>query len=34
MTRRWFDRTDFEWSIIQLLLPDKPRGVRGLTTGA
>ena len=27
MTRRRFDLTDFEWSIIQPLLPDKPRGV-------
>ena len=22
-----FDRTDFEWSVIQPVLPDKPRGV-------
>ena len=22
-----FDLTDFEWSVIQPLLPDKPRGV-------
>jgi hypothetical protein len=26
MTRRRFDLTDFEWSIIQPLLPNKPRG--------
>ena len=31
-----FDLTDFEWSVIQPLLLDKPRGVawRGWTTGA
>ena len=23
-----FDLTDFEWSVIQPLLPDKPRGVK------
>jgi len=22
-----FDLTDFEWSVIRLLLPNKPRGV-------
>lgn len=27
MTRRRFDLTDFEWSIVQPLLPNKPRGV-------
>lgn len=27
MTRRRFDLTDFEWSVIQPLLPNKPRGV-------
>ncbi|MFT2214787.1 IS5 family transposase [Rhizobium giardinii] len=27
MTRRRFDLTDFEWAIIQPLLPNKPRGV-------
>ncbi len=27
MTRRRFDLTDFEWSIIQPLLPNKQRGV-------
>ena len=27
MTRRRFDLTDFEWSTIQPLLPNKPRGV-------
>lgn len=33
MTRRRFDLTDFEWSVIQPLLPNKPRGVPALTTG-
>ena len=28
MTCRRYELTDFEWSIIELLLPDKPRGVR------
>ena len=28
-----FDLTDFEWSVIQPLLPNKPRGVRGWMTG-
>lgn len=27
MTRRRFDLTDFEWAIIQPLLPNKVRGV-------
>lgn len=27
MSRHQFDLTDFEWSIIQSLLPNKPRGV-------
>ena len=27
MTRRRFDLTDFEWRIVQPLLPNKPRGV-------
>jgi len=27
MTRRRFDLTDFEWSFIQPLLPNKPRSV-------
>ncbi|MEP7457501.1 IS5 family transposase [Phyllobacterium sp. SB3] len=27
MTRRRFDLTDFEWGIIEPLLPNKPRGV-------
>ncbi len=27
MTRRRFDLTDFEWTVIQPLLPNKPRGV-------
>ena len=27
MTRRRFDLTDFEWSVIQPLLPNKSRGV-------
>lgn len=27
MVRQLYDLTDFEWSIIQLLLPCKPRGV-------
>jgi transposase len=27
MSRQQFDLTDFEWSIIQSLLPNKPRGV-------
>ncbi|MCM2453461.1 IS5/IS1182 family transposase, partial [Agrobacterium vitis] len=26
MTRRRFDLTDFEWTVIQPLLPNKPRG--------
>ncbi|WP_233741881.1 transposase, partial [Agrobacterium vitis] len=26
-TRRRFDLTDFEWTVIQPLLPNKPRGV-------
>ncbi len=25
-----FDLTDFEWSVIQPLLPNKPRGVPGV----
>lgn len=28
MTCRRYELTDFEWSIIELLLPDKPRGVQ------
>ena len=27
MSRRRYDLTDFEWSVIQPLLPNKPRGV-------
>ncbi len=27
MSRRRYELTDFEWSIIQPLLPNKPRGV-------
>jgi len=27
MTRRRYELTDGEWSIIELLLPNKPRGV-------
>lgn len=27
MTRRRFDLTDFEWTVIQPLVPNKPRGV-------
>lgn len=27
MTRRRYELTDFEWTIIQPLLPNKPRGV-------
>ncbi|MGO4119354.1 transposase, partial [Rhizobium ruizarguesonis] len=27
MSRQQFDLTDFEWSIIQSLLTNKPRGV-------
>ena len=27
MARRWYELTDHEWSIIQPLLPNKPRGV-------
>jgi len=27
-----FDLTDFEWSVIQPLLPNKSRGVRALMT--
>ena len=27
MTRRRYELTDFEWSIIEPLLPNKPRGV-------
>jgi transposase len=27
MTRRRYELTDREWSIIEPLLPDKPRGV-------
>ncbi len=27
MSRQQFDLTDFEWNIIQPLLPNKPRGV-------
>ncbi|MCM2453702.1 IS5/IS1182 family transposase, partial [Agrobacterium vitis] len=26
MTRRRFDLTDFEWTVIQPLLPNKPSG--------
>ena len=28
-----FDLTDFEWSVIAPLLPNKVRGVLGWTTG-
>ena len=31
MTRRRFDLTDFEWTVNQPLLPNKP--CRALTTG-
>lgn len=27
MSARQYELTDFEWSIIKPLLPDKPRGV-------
>lgn len=27
-----YDLTDFEWRVIEPLLPNKPRGVRGLMT--
>jgi hypothetical protein len=27
LSRRQFDLTDFEWNIIQLLLPNKSRGI-------
>ena len=27
MSRRRYELTDFEWSVIQPLLPNKPRGV-------
>lgn len=27
MARRRFDLSDFEWTVIQPLLPNKPRGV-------
>jgi transposase len=27
MSRRRYELTDFEWSIIEPLLPNKPRGV-------
>jgi len=27
MSPRRYELTDFEWSIIELLLPNKPRGV-------
>ncbi len=27
MTRRRYELTDHEWSILSLLLPNKPRGV-------
>ena len=29
-----YDLTDFEWSAIEPLLPNKPRGVPVWTTGA
>ena len=29
-----FDLTDFKWAVIAPLLPNKPRGVPGWTTGA
>ena len=27
MTQRRYELTDFEWSVIEPLLPNKPRGV-------
>ncbi len=27
MTRHRYERTDYEWSILSPLLPNKPRGV-------
>jgi len=33
MGQRRYELTDLEWSVIELLLPGKPRGVPGLTTG-
>ena len=35
MQTRRYELTDFEWSIIEPLLPNKPRGgaCRALTTG-
>ncbi|MCA3535220.1 MAG: transposase, partial [Rhodobacter sp.] len=27
MTQRRFELTDFEWSVIEPLFPNKPRGV-------
>jgi transposase len=32
MTARRYELTDFEWSIIEPLLPNKPRAYRGLMT--
>ena len=28
-----YEVTEFEWRVIPPLLPNKPRGVRGLMTG-
>ena len=29
-----YDLTDFEWSVIEPSLPNKPRGIPAWTTGA
>lgn len=28
-----FDLSDFEWALVQPLLPNKPRGMRGWMAG-